>query len=181
MRTPGHTTQFVYHDPKSKAGIRGARLTELAREALHRHRAQQEADQARFGWQNVLDLVFLNPEGKQLYRGTVGHRWKDALRAAGLPATLRFHDLRHGMATLMAAEGVHPKVIAAALGHGSTRQTERYTQVLSGMERDAWQRVATLLSPADAPATGGPKPFRQRSGTARPARQPKRPPLPGDA
>jgi len=41
---------------------------------------------------------------------------KPALRAAGLPSGVSFHDLRHTFASLIAADS-HPKTLQALLGH----------------------------------------------------------------
>jgi integrase len=41
-----------------------------------------------------------------------------ALRRAGLPK-VRFHDLRHSFASLLIAQGEHPKLISEQLGHAT--------------------------------------------------------------
>lgn len=37
-------------------------------------------------------------------------------RKAGVPP-IRFHDLRHTVATLMLQQGIHPKIVQERLGH----------------------------------------------------------------
>lgn len=56
------------------------------------------------------------------------HRhFKPAVRRAGLPAKLRFHDLRHTCAAILIAQGAHPKEIQERLGHSTIRLTfDRY-------------------------------------------------------
>ena len=50
-----------------------------------------------------------------------------ALARAGLPAQVRFHDLRHTCAALLIAQGAHPKAIQVHLGHSSIQMTmDRY-------------------------------------------------------
>ncbi|MGH9194284.1 MAG: tyrosine-type recombinase/integrase [Acidimicrobiia bacterium] len=49
--------------------------------------------------------------------------WKPAVEKAGLPSGLRFHDLRHTCASILIAQGAHPKEIQARLGHASIRTT----------------------------------------------------------
>lgn len=49
--------------------------------------------------------------------------WKPALEAAGLPAALGFHCLRHTYASGLIAEGLHPRVVMARLGHASIEET----------------------------------------------------------
>jgi site-specific recombinase XerD len=59
---------------------------------------------------------------------------------------IRFHDLRHGWATLALEAGEHPKVVAEQLGHASVKVTlDTYSHVTPGMQRGAVARVAGLL------------------------------------
>jgi hypothetical protein len=56
----------------------------------------------------------------------VGEGWKSALKAAGLPETLLFHDLRRTAVTNLVASGV-PKAIAKKIsGHKTDSMFERY-------------------------------------------------------
>lgn len=49
--------------------------------------------------------------------------WKKAARRAGLPSSLRAHDLRHTCAALLIAANVPAKAIQARLGHSSFKVT----------------------------------------------------------
>lgn len=49
--------------------------------------------------------------------------WKQAVAKAGLPANLRFHDLRHTCAALLIAANLPAKAIQAHLGHSSFQIT----------------------------------------------------------
>ncbi|WP_369597526.1 tyrosine-type recombinase/integrase [Rhodococcus sp. 06-1460-1B] len=49
--------------------------------------------------------------------------WKKAARRAGLPSSLRAHDLRHTCAALLIAANVPAKAIQAHLGHSSFKVT----------------------------------------------------------
>ncbi|OYV96223.1 MAG: hypothetical protein B7Z73_01085 [Planctomycetia bacterium 21-64-5] len=67
------------------------------------------------------------------------------LMRAGLPA-IRFHDLRHTAATLLLAEGVHPKVVQERLGHSQISITlDTYSHVLEGMQREASDKLETMF------------------------------------
>jgi hypothetical protein len=41
------------------------------------------------------------------------------VKRAGLPEAMRLHDVRHGVATAMLKQGVHPAIASAVLGHAS--------------------------------------------------------------
>ena len=73
-------------------------------------------------------LVFTSPEGSTLnHKNFYRRHFKPALAAAGLPAEMRFHDLRHTCAALCIALGAHPKAIQERLGHSSITVTlDRY-------------------------------------------------------
>ena len=58
------------------------------------------------------DLIFPNGKGRpQDGQNLVRRELKPALRRAGL-AQIRFHDLRHTFASLLIAQGEHPKYIS---------------------------------------------------------------------
>ncbi len=77
------------------------------------------------------------------------HYFRPLLKKAGLPP-IRFHDLRHTTATLMLAQGVHPKVVSEMLGHTTIGITlDIYSHVLPEMQREAANTLDQLLNDAD--------------------------------
>jgi integrase len=77
----------------------------------------------------------------------LGLQWADLdLGRAGLPATIRLHDLRHASATLMLAGGVPLKVASARLGHSTIRVTaDLYQHVDAALDTDAAERLGRAL------------------------------------
>jgi integrase len=60
------------------------------------------------------------------------------LEAAGLPKTVRFHDLRHTAATLMLKKRGPVNVVARVLGHSDPAMTlRRYAHALPDMQEMA--------------------------------------------
>jgi integrase len=56
------------------------------------------------------------------------------LERAEIPQKVRFHDLRHTCATLLLAQGAHPRLVQELLGHASSSITlDIYSHVLPGM------------------------------------------------
>jgi integrase len=91
------------------------------------------------------ELVFTDEIGRPLSGFHVTKRFRKLLTAAGLPE-LRYHDLRHGAATLMAALGVPPRVAMEVLGHAQSSTTmEIYTHVAPELQREATDRVAEAI------------------------------------
>jgi integrase len=57
----------------------------------------------------------------------------ELLMRTGLPH-IRFHDLRHTCATLLLAQGTHPKFVQELLGHANIAITlDIYSHVMPGM------------------------------------------------
>lgn len=126
-------------EPKSARSRRTIPLPRLAREALERRRTVQDRDRAAAGtaWQDRARLVFTDTLGRPLGPGSVSYAFRKARADAGLPP-IRFHDLRHSMATSMLAEGVPLAVVSDWLGHAGIAITAaHYAAVTPQLHRDA--------------------------------------------
>ena len=72
-------------------------------------------------------------------------RFDKLLKDAGLPY-MRFHDLRHSVATILLSMGGPAKVVQEILRHGNISTTlNTYAHVLSEMHRDAMEKMDTFL------------------------------------
>ncbi len=70
------------------------------------------------------DPVFTSSDGGPLRHNNFYRRqFKPAVVKAGLPPTVRFHDLRHTFASFLIAEGAHPRAIMERMGHSSVQVT----------------------------------------------------------
>jgi integrase len=96
-------------------------------------------------WHNEYELIFTTNTGSPLHSRVVVERFKALLKRAGLP-DVRFHDLRHSCASLLAYMNVHPSVVMAILGHSTSRLTmDLYTHVDPALLRDAADKMQHLL------------------------------------
>ncbi len=86
--------------------------------------------------QHVDAFVFTAPAGGPLRHNLFYQRtFRPAVASAGLPARLRFHDLRHTCAALLIAQGAHPKVMQERLGHSSVTVTlDRYGHLFPSLD-----------------------------------------------
>lgn len=90
--------------------------------------------------------LFTTPSGGPLYGTAVYRDFLAVTRAAGLPR-IRFHSLRHTAASLLLAQGVHPRVVMEMLGHSTIALTmNTYSHVIPALERDAADRMNAILS-----------------------------------
>ena len=73
-------------------------------------------------------------------------------RRAGLEG-YRLHDARHGHATLMLRQGVHPKIVQERLGHAKVGTTlDMYSHVTPGLQEAAALRFEEGLTKSWTPA-----------------------------
>jgi integrase len=145
-RLPKSMGGAVLTEPKTARGRRELAIPPFAVEALRRHKAEQNSRRLALGdaWTDDY-YVFDDGFGGALKPDTVSHAVKRIIRGAGLPDSTRLHDLRHGFATEMLSQGVHPAFASAVLGHSSPAFTMTvYQHVLDGMQdraADAAQRA----------------------------------------
>lgn len=74
--------------------------------------------------------------------------WAKATDDAGVPP-IRFHDLRHTSASLMAAAGVPLLAAQQRLRHWSPAMTRRYTHATNTLAQDTAARIGEVLSPVN--------------------------------
>jgi integrase len=97
------------------------------------------------------NLVFSGPLGGPLAPTTVRRRFKALLELAGV-APIRVHDLRHTHATLLLADGAHPKVIQERLRHSRISVTmDTYSHVIPTMRSGATERMDRMLGTVAEP------------------------------
>lgn len=99
-------------------------LTPRALEALRSHRARQNAERlAALAWEDA-HLIFTTRTGGVIRPSTItDDSFKPLLERAGLPRSVRFHDLRHSTATLLLSNGVDVVSVQRLLGHASAAMT----------------------------------------------------------
>lgn len=143
--------KLVLDAPKTRSSARQLPLPDVLVITMRAHHAAQEEERAAAGeeWQEQ-GLVFPTGTGTPTEPRNLVRHFKDALRAAELPDTTRFHDLRHSCATFLIAQGVHPRVVMEILGHSQIGITmDTYAHVLPESQRQAVDGIANMF---DLPA-----------------------------
>ncbi|GAB7193396.1 site-specific integrase [Kineococcus sp. NUM-3379] len=114
-------------------------------EALRRHREAQEVERAAaLVWVDP-QLVFTTPIGSALDASNDAKAFKALLRAAGV-RPVRLHDLRHTAASLLLAQGMHPRVVMEVLGHSQIGLTmNTYSHVMPSMLGEAAASMQSAL------------------------------------
>lgn len=124
----------VVSPPKTAKSRRSIKLSKSALVALTNHERTDE-------W------VFCTSVGTTISVHNLHNRsWKPLLKAAGLPLTTRFHDLRHTCATLLLTKDVHPKIVQDLLGHSSISTTlDTYSHVLPNMQEKVVAAIENIF------------------------------------
>ena len=124
-------------------------------EVLRRHRARQLEERILAGptWEDH-GLVFTTGRGRPLDAANIRRHFAAVLKRAGLPRK-RFHDLRHGTATILLLKGENLKKVCAALGHSRIGTTaDVYAHVVEALDRETSDKLETALFGKNPSATG---------------------------
>jgi hypothetical protein len=130
--------EVVIDTPKTEKGVRElhippALIPEF--EAHIRNHAQ---------WGND-GLLFPSGRGGSLHHRTFGNWWNKAREAAGRP-DLRFHDLRHTGATMLAQEGATIAELMDRLGHTTPKAALVYQHAAADRDQLMAERLSGRLS-----------------------------------
>jgi integrase len=143
----GRKSELRATETKTDRSRRTIALPDSVVRALRAHRARQAQDRlvAGLSWEDH-GLVFTNRNGRPIEPILLHREYKALLKKADLSTTLRFHDLRHSAASLLLAQGVHPRAIMELLGHSSITVTMNvYGHVMPAMMRDAADKMEAIL------------------------------------
>lgn len=132
--------------PKSEAGVRVVPLPSPVVQALRAWRKVQAADRLAWGldWTDT-GRVFTREDGTDVPGQWVSVRFETLAYRAGLPP-IRFHDLRHGAASLAKAAGLDTKYISSLLGHSRTSFTDSvYVTLFPEVQKAAAEAAAAIV------------------------------------
>jgi integrase len=101
--------------PKTDSSLRTVPVPGFVVEALRAHIGDYPP--GPFG------VLFTNKRGLVVNRQSLHRSFRYALRTAGLPLTVTFHQLRHTYASLLIEAGESVTVVAARLGHKNATET----------------------------------------------------------
>ena len=149
---------YKFGEPKTKKSRRTIPLPEPVIQELKAWKARQA--QEEMSWRglhkdvpdkekpqyNPLKMVFCDEIGEPLNPDFVSRSFKRDLKAAKLPE-IRFHDLRHGHATMLLELGEDIKVISDRLGHSSIAMTgDIYAHVRDKLQRYSSRKFEQVFS-----------------------------------
>lgn len=139
-------------DPKSDAGVRPVPMPDEVTVPLRVWRKRQAADRLAWGpdWQDT-GRAFTREDGSDVPPQWLSTRFATLAYRAGLPP-VRFHDLRHGAASLCKAAGQDSKHISALLGHSRSSFTDDiYVLLFPEVAKAAADAAAAIVPRASKP------------------------------
>jgi integrase len=139
-------------EPKTAKGRRSLTLAPQVLEAVRGHRARQAAERLSWG-PDYIDsgLVVTTEDGRPLHPESLSGLFVRQAKRAGL-SPIRLHDLRHSVASILLAQGVHPKVVSEQLGHATIALTlDTYSHVIPSLQEEAAGVIAAAVLPATTP------------------------------
>jgi integrase len=156
-------SKLVLLSPKSEKSSRLiSPLPQITMLALQAHRMRQEQERIACGanWHDT-GMVFTTGIGTMLDPRNMVRSFyailntpdpndpePDPKKKRKLLPRLRFHDLRHSAATLLLAQGVHPRYIMELLGHSSITVTmNTYGHVLEEMKSETARQIDAVFGP----------------------------------
>jgi len=129
-----HCWKLVEGPPKTDAGDRTIPLPAWLCDALAAMLAERRGNSGRLPARD--EYLFVTKYGNPINLNKMRERViRPALKAAGLPETLRTYDLRHSHASLLIDLGGNPLAVAQRLGHSDPAMTLRiYGHLFEGVQ-----------------------------------------------
>jgi len=139
---------LVASEPKTQSSKRKIMVPPFVIDVLKQHQERLPAMREHAGtrWKEQ-DVVFSNKYGGYMDVAVLSHNFKRLLQRAGLP-NIRFHDLRHTTASLLAKLKVHPKIVQEVLGHSNISMTlDIYSHMFPSEHAEAMGKMDDLFKP----------------------------------
>jgi len=133
--------EAIWAKPAASTKQRRAHRVPLSPDAVAVLRRRQEERVAGGKIVRLREDHVFGGGGSKTHSNTLERDWYVIRAAAGLE-DVRFHDLRHSFASVLAGAGLSLPVIGAMLGHSKPATTQRYAHLADAPLREAAEIVA---------------------------------------
>ncbi|MED3501149.1 site-specific integrase [Brevibacillus agri] len=145
-QTLSHDGKNFSKETKTKSSTRTITLAEktIAELKAHKKKVAKEKLAAGSSYQDY-DLVVCTKTGTPINPRNLLRDFYKLMKKAKVPK-IKFHGLRHTVATLLLTQGVNPKVVKEILGHSDIRVTlDTYTHVLPTVHKETAKQFGNML------------------------------------
>jgi integrase len=150
-RSLGQTKEGLFiKGPKTPSGYRPVLLPSFVVDSLRHHKTEQAKLRLRLGpdYQDKEGLICVKEDGSPYPPNRLTRNFEDFIERLNIPH-IRFHDLRHSLASLLADENVNIKTTSERLGHSDVAFTlQRYTHVSPHMQSEAADAIDKVMRAA---------------------------------
>lgn len=145
-QTLSHDGKEIIQDTKTKSSARTITLIQRTLDDLKKQQKKIKKQKLAAGSEyKDNDLVICTKSGKPLNPRNLLRNFYKLIKKADVPR-IRFHDLRHTVATLMLAQNINPKVVKEILGHSDIRVTlDTYSHVLPSVHKQTATQYGEML------------------------------------
>lgn len=115
--------KLVFGEPKTEKSKRSIPLSQASIDELIIHRKNQTEEKLKIGeYYQDNDLVFSNIDGTPIRSINFSNYFRTLLKKLEIK-DVRFHDIRHTVASILLELNEHPKVVQELLGHSNISTT----------------------------------------------------------
>lgn len=127
----------IFKEPKTEDSVRSIQLSQRLVDVLKKERKKQLRNKLILGEKFVdNNLVCCHENGEMFSPSGFSHRFSELLKKNGLEH-IRFHDLRHSVATAMLNANIPIKHASEILGHSNTSITmDLYSHVIDKKQKE---------------------------------------------
>ncbi|MGG4033506.1 site-specific integrase [Paenibacillus cisolokensis] len=145
-QTLSHDGKELSAQTKTKTSTRNISLNNKTVAELKKHKRIVTKEKLACGpLYKDLNLVVCTSNGTPVIPRNLLRSFYAIIKKAEVPK-IRFHDLRHTVATLMLKEGINPKIVKEILGHSDIRVTlDTYSHVLPSIHKETAQKYGDML------------------------------------
>jgi len=139
---------FGFNSPKTENSFRRVNLTEKLIQALREQQAEQNQQRSKKREEyKSQGLIFSSEIGTPINPSNLRSRiFQPILKEAGLPKSIRFHDLRGAYATLALESGANLKYVQNQLGHKTAEITlDIYAKLNEAARKESSDKLEAYL------------------------------------
>lgn len=131
---------------KTESSYRTIQIDDDTIELLKEHKKHQERNKFEIGSDYIETGLVCSTTSGDIIRPTYIRTVLNRTIEKSKVSKITFHGLRHTHATLLLADGIHPKIVQERLGHGSVQITlDTYSHIIPGIQEVAATSIGKSL------------------------------------